>query len=104
MESIPPKLPEVSTETEAAFSPTVVGHCSTLNEAQMVVSLLASFGIEATIDSENYYRLLGSMVPGVEGIRVRVRQLDAEAALEILEQGPEAPTTDDEQAENDSER
>ena len=89
MKSIPPN-PENSTETDDAFVPTVVEHCPTLNEAQMVVSLLASFGIEAMIDSENYYRMLGSMVPGKGGIRVRVRQLDAEAALEILEQGPEA--------------
>lgn len=84
-----PKPPRISAETEAAFSPTVVEHCSTLNEAQMVVSLLASFGIEATIDSENYFRMLGSMVPGKGGIRVRVRQLDAEAALEILNEAPE---------------
>ncbi len=89
-----PKLPEDSAETDAAFLPTVIGHCSTLNEAQMVVSLLASFGIEAMIDSENYYRMLGSMVPGKGGIRVRVRQLDAEAALEILAHGPESPDTD----------
>lgn len=68
----------------------------------MVVSLLASFGIEATIDSENYYRMLGSMVPGLSGIRVRVRQLDAEAALEILEEGPEALGTDE--SDDNSER
>ncbi len=103
MDSIPEKISEVSTETEAAFSPVVVGHCSTLNEAQMVVSLLASFGIVATIDSENYHRMLGSMAPGVGGIRVRVRQLDADAALEILEEGPQVLTTD-EPAENDRER
>lgn len=89
MEPVSPKLPQVSAETEAAFSPAVVCHCSTLNEAQMVVSLLGSFGIEANIDSENYFRMLGSMVPGKGGIRVRVRQLDAEAALEILNEGPE---------------
>jgi len=89
MEPASPKLPQVSAETEAAFSPTVVGHCSTLNEAQMVVGLLASFGIEATIDSENYYRMLGSMVPGKSGIPIHVRQLDAEAALEILNETPE---------------
>ena len=102
MEPISPKASEDSIETEAAFLPAVVGHCSTLNEAQMVVSLLASFGIEATIDSENYYRMLGSMVPGVDGIRVRVRQLDAEAALEILEEIPQTPATD-EQNDDDSE-
>jgi hypothetical protein len=94
MEFNPPNVPEDSTDAEAALSPTVVGHCSTLNEAQMVVSLLASFGIEATIDSENYYRMLGSMVPGLNGIRVRVRQLDAEAALEILSEGHELPDTE----------
>ena len=66
----------------------------------MVVSLLASFGIEATIDSENYYRMLGSMVPGLSGIRVRVRQLDAEAALEILEEGPRM----EEQRDDNSDR
>ena len=62
----------------------------------MVVSLLASFGIEATIDSENYYRMLGSMVPGLSGIRVRVRQLDAEAAREILDEGREPPPESEE--------
>ncbi len=103
MESTPLHRPDDSAETDAAFTPVVVGHCSTLNEAQMVVSLLASFGIEATIDSENYYRMLGSMVPGLSGIRVRVRQLDAEAALEILEEGPEVSAKKDE-SDDDSER
>ena len=84
MEPISPKASDLSPETEAAFSPTVVCHCTTLNEAQMVVGLLASFGISATIDSENYLRMLGSMVPALGGVRVQVRQLDAEAALEIL--------------------
>jgi len=88
MEPISPKDPDISPETEAAFLPTVVSHCTTLNEAQMVVGLLASFGIPATIDSENYLRMLGSMVPGLGGIRVQVRQLDAEASLEILDQNP----------------
>lgn len=88
---IPPKNPPVSLETEAAFSPAVVCQCSMLNEAQMVVSLLASFGIEAKIESENYFRMLGSMVPGKGGIRVLVRQLDAEAALEILNESPSTP-------------
>ncbi len=91
MEFDPASAPEDSAETDAAFLPTVVSHCSTLNEAQMVVSLLASFGIEAMIDSENYYRMLGSMVPGKGGIRVRVRQLDSEAALEILSEDHELP-------------
>jgi hypothetical protein len=34
--------------------------------------------------------MLGSMVPGSDGIRVQVRQADAEAALEILNPGPES--------------
>lgn len=89
MEPDTPNPPEDSLQNEADPSPVVVGHCTTLNEAQMVVSLLGSFGIEATIDSENYYRMLGSMVPGLSGIRVRVRQQDASAALEILEPNPE---------------
>jgi hypothetical protein len=96
MDSIPPKTPDGSTEHEAAFSPVVVGHCSTLNEAQMVVSLLASFGIEAMIDSENYFRMLGSMVPGKSGIRVQVRQFDAEPAVEILNEGVENPQAEEE--------
>ena len=88
--------PEDSTENDAAFTPVVVGHCSSLNEAQVVVSLLASFGIDATIDSENYFRMLGSMLSGFAGVPVRVRQLDAEAAIEILEEGPQARGTKDE--------
>jgi len=84
-----PNSPEDTRDEDAVSAPVVVDHCSTLNEAQMVVSLLGSFGIEATIDSENYYRMLGSMVPGMGGIRVRVRQIDAGAAMDILEQPPE---------------
>ncbi len=91
MEPIPLKTPAMSSETEASFALTTVGYCPTLNEAQMLVSLLDSFGITAIIDSENYFRMLGSMMPGVGGIRVQVRQLDAEAALEILDENPEPP-------------
>lgn len=61
----------------------------------MLVSLLASFGIQASIEGENYLRMLGSMVPGVDGIRVQVRQADAEAALEILNPGPEETTIEE---------
>lgn len=89
MDPAAPKKFEVSSEAEPSLLPAVVCHCNTLNEAQMVVGLLASFGIEATIDSENYFRMLGSMVPGKGGIPVLVRQLDAEAAVEILEQNPQ---------------
>jgi len=96
MEPTDANTPEDSAKNDAAFTPVVVGHCSSLNEAQVVVSLLASFGIDATIDSENYFRMLGSMLPGFAGVPVRVRQLDAEAAMEILEQGPQAPGTKDE--------
>ncbi|MES2220424.1 MAG: DUF2007 domain-containing protein [Acidobacteriota bacterium] len=81
-------------DEEAALTPTTISHCPTLNEAQMLVSLLSSFGIEATIEGENYLRMLGSMVPGSDGIRVQVRQSDAEAALEILNPGPESDFDD----------
>ncbi|MGH9615148.1 MAG: DUF2007 domain-containing protein [Acidobacteriaceae bacterium] len=80
------------TNDDASLSPFTVSHCPTLNEAQMVVSLLGSFGIEATIEGENYLRMLGSMVPGSDGIRVQVDRSDAEAALEILNPGPETET------------
>jgi hypothetical protein len=60
----------------------------------MLVGLLSSFGIEARIEGENYLRMLGSMVPGSDGIRVQVRQADAEAALEILNPGPESEFDD----------
>ena len=50
---------------------------------------------EASIEGENYFRMLGSMVPGIDGIRVQVRQVDAEAALEILNQGPEQTTIEE---------
>lgn len=91
MDPISPKPPDISPEAEAALASAVVAQCSTLNEAQIVVSLLASFGIDATIDAENYLRMLGSMVPGYGGVRVQVRQLDAEAALEILNESHEQP-------------
>jgi Putative prokaryotic signal transducing protein len=83
-----------SAEEEAALTPTTISHCSTLNEAQMLVGLLSSFGIEARIEGENYLRMLGSMMPGSDGIRVQVRQADAEAALEILDTGPESDFDD----------
>ncbi len=86
MEPIDPNAAEL---TEEAQTPTTISHCPTLNEAQMLVSLLLSFGIEAKIEGENYLRMLGSMVPGIDGIRVQVRQADAEAAREILNPGPE---------------
>lgn len=79
----------VSGNEDASLAPTTVSHCPTLNEAQMVVSLLGSFGIEAAIEGENYLRMLGSMVPGSDGIRVQVNRSDAEAALQILNPGPE---------------
>lgn len=84
----PPIPRSLSKEAEAAFALTTVFHCPTLNEAQMVVSLLASFGISAIIDSENYFRMFGGSMPGLGRIRVQVRQLDAEAAAEILQEGP----------------
>ena len=84
-----------SADDEAKLTPTTIGHCSTLNEAQMLVGLLSSFGIEAKIEGENYLRMLGSMVPGSDGIRVQVRQADAEAALEILNPGPESEFDDE---------
>lgn len=84
-----------SADAEAALAPSTIAQCATLNEAQMLVSLLVSYGIKAWIEGENYFRMLGSMVPGFEGIRVQVRQLDAEAALEILNQQPESPAPED---------
>lgn len=92
MEPVDPKPTPTSADEEDAFTLTTVSHCPTLNEAQMLVSLLASFGIQASIEGENYLRMLGSMVPGSDGIRVQVRQADAEAALEILNPGSD-PTT-----------
>ena len=94
MEPTDPNAAAMSADEEAALTPTTISHCPTLNEAQMVVSLLASFGIEATIDSENYFRMLGSMAPSFGGMQVQVRQADAEAALEILESGPESDFDD----------
>jgi hypothetical protein len=38
--------------------------------------------------------MVGSMVPGSDGIRVQVRQADAEAALEILNPVPESEFED----------
>jgi hypothetical protein len=90
MEPADPNVSVTPADEEAALTPTTISHCPTLNEAQMLVSLLSSFGIEAKIEGENYLRMLGSMVPGIDGIRVQVRQADAEAALEILNPGPES--------------
>ncbi len=94
MEPTEPNAAATSADEGAALTPTTISHCSTLNEAQMLVGLLSSFGIEARIEGENYLRMLGSMVPGSDGIRVQVRQADAEAALEILNPGPESEFDD----------
>jgi Putative prokaryotic signal transducing protein len=94
MEPTEPNAAPTSADEEAALTPTTISHCVTLNEAQMLVGLLSSFGIEARIEGENYLRMLGSMVPGSDGIRVQVRQADAEAALEILNPGPESDFDD----------
>lgn len=91
MEPIHPE-PDAPTDSESNFDLETVSHCSTLNEAQMVVSLLGSFGIEATIDAENYNRMFGSMVPSAGGVQVQVQQPDVKTALEILNQNPD-PTT-----------
>jgi hypothetical protein len=90
MDPTNPLTAATSGEEEAANTPTTISHCPTLNEAQMLVSLLSSFGIQATIEGENFLRMVGSMVPGSDGIRVQVRQADAETALEILNPGPES--------------
>lgn len=95
MEFIPPTNGQLSEQTEAAFALTTVLHCPTLNEAQMVVSLLSSFGIAAIIDSENYFRMFGGAMPGLGRIRVQVRRLDAEAAVEILNEGPPIPAVEE---------
>jgi len=96
MESYDPRNDRLSAEVEAAFALTTVLQCPTLNEAQMVVSLLESFGIVAIIDAENYHRMLGGVMPGLGTIRVQVRQLDAEAAMEILECSTEKTTIEPE--------
>ena len=90
MEPTNPNTAAASEEQDAPATPTTISHCSTLNEAQMAVSLLSSFGIEARIEGENYLRMLGSMVAGSDGIRVQVRQADVDAALEILNPGAES--------------
>lgn len=89
MDSISKEMPEDSTELDPAFVPAVVAHLSTLNEAQIVVSLLGSFGIAATIDSENYHRMLGSMISTMGGVPVEVAERDRAAALEVLAGSPE---------------
>jgi hypothetical protein len=95
MQPADPKTSITAADSDAFLAPTTIGQFPTLNEAQMLVSLLTSFGIPATIEGENYFRMLGSMVPGVDGIRVQVRQVDAAAALEILNQGPEQTTIEE---------
>lgn len=62
----------------------------------MLVSLLESYGIGAIIDGENYYGLLAGVMAGYGGIRLQVRQLDAEAAREILNESAEEPTIEEE--------
>lgn len=78
-------------ESEDLLRPEIVAECTTLTEAQMCVSLLGSFGIAATIDAENFHRMIGGMAPGPLGIRVRVRGIDCEAAREILTESSSPP-------------
>lgn len=89
----PPAGQSSSSADEAGLLPVTLCECTTLTEAQMLVSLLASYGIRVRIDGENYFRLLGGMVPGFNGIRLEVRELDREAALEILQESAEPSST-----------
>jgi hypothetical protein len=90
-DGLPNGDPANGVDPEDLLRAEVIAECTTLTEAQMCVSLLGSFGIPATIDAENFYRMIGGMAPGPLGIRVRVRGVDREAAQEILAESPAPP-------------
>ena len=69
-----------------AVSPVTIGEYNTLEEALVVRGLLGSYGIQATLADENFLRMYGGSVHSGQGIPLRVRQVDAEAALEILQE------------------
>ena len=69
---------------DAATSLLTIGEYPTLDEALLVRSLLASYGIEAVLADENFLRMYGGSIHSHVGIPVQVRVVDAEAALEIL--------------------
>ncbi|MGC9292936.1 MAG: hypothetical protein ACP5EP_09495 [Acidobacteriaceae bacterium] len=57
-----------------------------LDEALLVQGLLASYGIGAVLEDENFLRLYGGWVHSHSGIPLQVRKVDVEAAREILDE------------------
>jgi hypothetical protein len=57
---------------------------ASLEEALLVQGLLASYGLEAFLENENFLRLYGGCVRSHSGVPLRVRKIDVGAALEIL--------------------
>ena len=62
-----------------------VGEYPTVAEASLLASLLESSGVEARLDNQNLGTLLGGYLgPAVGGVRVLVREEDADLATQVL--------------------
>lgn len=69
---------------ESAISLVTIAEYNTLEEALIVQGLLTAYGIQTTLADENFLRMYGGSVHSGNGIPLQVRQVDAEAAQEIL--------------------
>ena len=86
---------------DAAVSLVTIAEYNSLEEALLVRGLLGSYGIEATLADENFLRLYGGSVHSGDGIPLQVRQVDAEAALEIVRESQRPLPTEPEDEENE---
>ena len=77
--------PEPEVHLELRLEPLVtVATFHGLWEAELAKARLGAEGIGSTIPNENLIRLHWGMLPAVGGVRLQVREEDAEAATEIL--------------------
>ena len=86
------ELETESTNKSTGTSPVLFMTVTSLQEADIVRSILAQAGIEAFMDNENITQslsILGTVV-NPNGIRVRVRPQDIEAAQVALDHGRQA--------------
>jgi putative signal transducing protein len=71
--------------TRSTREPVTVRTCRTLQEAQLVRSMLEAGGVEAFIPDENVAGLLVPDALDTDGVRVQVAAEDADVARELLE-------------------
>ena len=68
-----------------------IRNCNWLHEAEFVKSVLAADGIDAEIPDEHFASIQSLQVGAIGGIRVLVREEDAERAAAVLNAVLEVP-------------